>query len=424
MIHFDNAPSGFLDLDSEKTNTVSYETISGRKTYQLIVGESWEKLIENYTLLTGRQPMPPRWAFDNFSGKYQSLKEVSETIPRFKEDLIPVDILVIPGNSDVSQSWENLKYQHEIALQMGMQGQAYMHSDIGGFAGDDLDDELYVRWLQYGVFQPIFRPHGQEEVPSEPLFREPATKELAKKAIELRYRLLPYNYTLAFENSRNGLPLMRPLFFEEPENREIYNVANTYLWGKEFLISPVMDNSVVSKDVYFPGNDNWFDFYSGSKYEGGSTHSISVKEDHIPTFVRGGAFIPMAKPVQNTANYSAANLEVHYYYDSQVKESKGTVYHDDGKTPDSFEKGKYEILNLSGSNNGNTLTITVEKEEGENSDSQIQLVEVIIENLKRPVDVVWVKTLRFTSKNFMHQGKLVIPVRFDEKTTTIKLEFN
>src|SRR5690606_7059537 len=157
---------------------------------------------------------------------------------------------MVPWSGDVKRTWGGLQSQPEISLQMGMQGQAYMHSDIGGFAGDDLDDELYVRWLQYGVFQPIFRPHGQEEVPSEPLFREPATKELAKKAIELRYRLLPYNYTLAFENSRNGLPLMRPLFFEEPENREIYNVANTYLWGKEFLISPVMDNSVVSKDVY------------------------------------------------------------------------------------------------------------------------------------------------------------------------------
>ena len=81
-----------------------------------------------------------------------------------------------------------------------MQGMAYMHSDLGGFAGANLDDELYVRWLQYGVFQPIFRPHAQEEVPSEPVYRSDEAKGLSKKAIELRYKLLPYIYDLSYKN--------------------------------------------------------------------------------------------------------------------------------------------------------------------------------------------------------------------------------
>ncbi|BBB59335.1 hypothetical protein UNDKW_1062 [Undibacterium sp. KW1] len=112
-----------------------------------------------------------------------------------------------------------------------MQGMAYMHSDLGGFAGANLDDELYARWLQYGVFQPVFRPHAQEEVASEPVLREARTKALAKAAIELRYRMLPYNYTLAFENNQHGLPFMRPLFYAEPLNQKLQTVADTYLWG-------------------------------------------------------------------------------------------------------------------------------------------------------------------------------------------------
>ena len=93
---------------------------------------------------------------------------------------------LIPWSGDVNRTWGGLQSQTEIALQMGLQGLGYMHSDLGGFAGANLDDELYVRWLQYGVFQPIFRPHAQEEVPSEPVFRSQKVLELSKQAIDLR----------------------------------------------------------------------------------------------------------------------------------------------------------------------------------------------------------------------------------------------
>ena len=603
LLHFDNAPIGFLDLDSEKNNTLTYETIGGRKTYQLIVGNSWENIVDSFTNLTGKQPMPPRWAIGNFSSRfgYHSQKEVLETIQKFKDENIPVDAVIldlfwfgkemmgtmgnlefesdsfpepqkmisrlaeqgvktilvtepfilttsnrweeavknevlatdkkgkpftydfyfgntglvdifkpeardwfwhiykdltkmgisgwwgdlgepevhpaelqhvtgsanemhniyghswaqlihegyredfpeqrpfilmragaagsqryglIPWSGDVSRSWGGLRSQPEISLQMGLQGLAYMHSDLGGFAGDNLNDKLYARWLQYGVFQPIYRPHAQETVPSEPVFREPKTKALAKKAIELRYQLLPYNYNLAWENNQTGAPLMRPLFFEEPENVEIYDVTDTYLWGNDFLVSPVMADSITEKQVYFPGKDNWFDFYSGKKFKGGTTHSIALKEDNIPTYVRGGAFIPMAKPMQNTTGFTGEVVEVHYYYDNEIKESRGYLYHDDGVTPGAFEKGEYEKINFESGFNSGSLEIKIEKEKGPNTVQEIEVVEVVIRNLQRPVDVVWVNTLRFTSKNFMHNGNLVIPVRFDNPVTTIKLEFN
>ena len=603
LLHFDNAPIGFLDLDSKKDNSLKYETISGRKTYQVVAGDSWEDIIDQYTGLTGKQPMIPRWVLGNFSSRfgYHSQKEVEGTIQRFKEDSIPVDAVIldlywfgkemkgtmgnleferdsfpepekmisnlaeqgvktilvtepfilstskrwdeavaqkvlatvkagnpftydfyfgntglvdvfkpeartwfwniykdlvkmgvagwwgdlgepevhpsalqhvngsadevhniyghywakllfegykkdfpqtrpfilmragaagsqgyglIPWSGDVSRSWGGLQSQPEIALQMGMQGLAYMHSDLGGFAGDVQDDQLYVRWLQYGVFQPIYRPHAQEAVASEPVFKEPKTKALAKKAIELRYKLLPYNYTLAFENNQTGAPLMRPLFFEEPENLEIYEVADTYLWGNDFLVSPVMQDSINKKEVYFPGNGNWFDFYSGKKHKGGTRDSISVSQDHIPTYVRGGAFIPMAKPMQTPADYSGEILEVHYYFDEEIKESSSYLYHDDGKTPHSFENGQYEIIKFESSLSGDSLDLKIEKEEGENSTTAIRVVKIIVENLKKPMGYVWVNGIKYTNKNFLHQKKLVIPIRFDQNVNSIKIEFN
>ena len=97
MVHFDNAPIGYLDFDSKKDNTLTYETISGRKTYQVIVGDSWLDIVKNYTDLTGKQPLPPRWVFGNFSSRfgYHSQKETEETIAKFKEEKIPVDAIIL-----------------------------------------------------------------------------------------------------------------------------------------------------------------------------------------------------------------------------------------------------------------------------------------------------------------------------------------
>src|SRR5690606_11070658 len=139
----------------------------------------------------------------------------------------------------------------------------------------NLDDELYVRWLQYGVFNPIFRPHAQSDVASEPIFRSDWAKNLAKKAIELRYSMLPYNYSLAYENSQTGKPLMRPLFFEEPENEALLTKSDGYLWGNDFLVYPIMEAKQALKEVYFPKNNSWFDFYTNERFEGGTSQKIA-----------------------------------------------------------------------------------------------------------------------------------------------------
>ncbi len=572
LIHFDNAPIGFLDLDSKSDNTLTYQTISGRKTYQVVVGDTWLDITKNYTKLTGTQPMPPRWALGNFSSRfgYHSQQEVETTAQKFREQNIPLDAIIIdifwfgktiqgtmgnlafdrdsfpdpkqmvkglkdinvktilvtepfilttskrwdeavkedilakdsignpykydfyfgntglidiynpkakkwfqniykgltdigvsgvwgdlgepevhpsnllhatgtadevhniyghnwaelvqemyhknypntrpfilmragssgsqrfgliPWSGDVNRSWGGLQSQTEIALQMGMQGLAYMHSDLGGFAGANLDDQLYARWLQYGVFQPIYRPHAQEDVPAEPVFRSDKAKTLAKQAIELRYQLLPYNYNLVFKNNQTGAPLMRPLFFEEDANTKLQTIASTYLWGNDFLVTPIVNPNQTEVEVYFPKNSNWFNFYTDQKVKGGQSLSVKTEENSIPTYVRGGAIIPLAKPMQSTAEYKGNIFDLHYYFDNTVEESERVMYNDDGATNNAFENDKYEILEFEAQTNDTRLNIKFEAETGSNYSTTTKTIDVIIHNFpKNP------KRIKFNTK--------------------------
>jgi alpha-glucosidase (family GH31 glycosyl hydrolase) len=567
-IHFDNPQIGYLDLDSRHDNTLVYETIGGRKTYQVIVGDNWAELLGNYTTLTGRQPLPPRWAFGNFASRfgYHSEAEARRTLDLYAVNGIPVDAIIfdlywfskeikgsmgdlafrkedfpdpkrmiadfnkrgvktvlvtepfilttskrwneavqekilatdkagkpftydfyfghtglidifgdagrnwfwniykdlakedgvagwwgdlgepevhpadlqhatgsadqvhniyghnwarliadgyrkdfperrpfilmrsgysgsqrfglIPWSGDVNRSWGGLQSQPEIALQMGMQGMAYMHSDLGGFANPNLDDELYTRWLQYGVFQPVFRPHAQEEVPSEPVYRDAPTMELAKQAVLLRYSLMPYNYTLAFENSRTGMPLMRPLFFAEPGNEALEADAQSYMWGDAFLVTPIVKPGVKEQPVYFPAGSNWIDFYSGTVQAGGTSANVAVAPEHIPVYVKGGAFVPMIAPIANTTHYSTRNFTLHYYFDETVKASSGELYDDDGKTPNAADKGEFELMHFTAARTGKALTISLAAEQGRHFRAGGGTLELVMHNIAVRPDAV------------------------------------
>jgi alpha-glucosidase (family GH31 glycosyl hydrolase) len=592
MLHFDNAPIGFLDLDSKGNNTIKYETISGRKTYQIVIGDDWLDIMDNYTQLTGRHALLPRWALGNFSSRfgYHTQDEVLETIQRFKEDEIPVDAVIIdlywfgkeiqhtlgnfafyedsfpdpdrmirelrdqdietilitepfvmktsnrweealeeeilavdstgeaatfefyfgnggiidvysekgynwfadinrglmergvtgiwgdlgepeahpsyvihttgtadevhntyghdwarlvyntflehdsntrpfvlmragaagsqryglvPWSGDVSRSWDGLSRQVEIAIQMGMQGLAYMHSDLGGFSPAEPDGELYARWMQYGVFQPIYRPHADEALPSEPVFWDDETKALAKAAIELRYKMLPYNYSLAMRNHGTGAPLMRPLFFDEPDNSDLYDYDAAYMWGNSFLIAPIMNPGVTSKEVYLPNTSDWFDFNTGERYEGGQTINVDVDMESIPTFVRAGSLIPMAKPMQSTKEYDGNNLEIHYYYDGPNDARNLSIYNDDGLTYNAYERGEFETISVNIMNTETEIGLVFSSLMGDNYSSASKNYELIIHNLE--------------GSTFQVQApgdELSVSVDTANKTVTIPFEWN
>jgi alpha-glucosidase (family GH31 glycosyl hydrolase) len=212
---------------------------------------------------------------------------------------------------------------------------------------------------------------------------------------------------------------MRPLFFEEPNNSKLLTVCETYLWGNDFLVTPITKAGVTSTSVYFPKNNNWFDFYSDKKQLAGTTSTIAVVEDHIPVFVRGGAFIPMIKTIQNTSKYSLADFDLHYYFDAKTTQSFGKLYNDDGTTANAFEKGAFEILNFNGNVNSKVVVIKLNSEIGKNFQSFDKNVNLIIHNIKAKVVSVDGKTLKFKT----NKTSIEIPVFWKKgKEVEIKIQ--
>jgi len=265
---------------------------------------------------------------------------------------------LLPWSGDVNRSWGGLQPQVELSLQMGMQGLAYMSSDLGGFAGNYKDAELYTRWLQYGVFQPIYRTHAQQEVPPEPIFWDDTTKNIVRRFIQLRYKMLPYNYTLMHDNTTKGSLLMRPLFFVD-DKPELLDEKSAYLWGESFLVSPVVTKGATEQNVYLPKGSNWFDFWTNKSYQGGQQITVAVDINTIPVFVKSGSLIPMADAAQHTRDFDPSHLNIVYYFDKDVAESRGYMYEDDGETKDAFEKKLYNLFEFFALNSGEQTTLSI-----------------------------------------------------------------
>lgn len=252
---------------------------------------------------------------------------------------------ILPWSGDVKRSWGGFKSQIELTLQMGLQGVAYMHSDLGGFAGELRDPELYVRWMQYGVFQPIYRPHAHETVPPEPVFWNEKTQRIVRRYIQWRYRLLPYNYTLMFENATTGLPLMRPLMYVD-DRLTMQDVLDTFLWGDAFLVAPITTPGAQTREIPLPQGAVWVDVATGQRHPGGQTITVPVTLDDMPVFVRAGSFVPMMEVTQHTGDYDGRTIQVHYYADSTVTSSSGQLYDDDGQTFDAPAQHQYDLIHF------------------------------------------------------------------------------
>lgn len=511
MLFFDNATKAYLDLGATEKDKLSFEGLrTGRQAYYFIAGENMCDMLESYTLLTGRQPLPPQWALGNFASRYgyHSEEETRKVIDEFEKQDFPVSAVIldhywygegivkknvamgdldwykpkfpngakmvsdfrnkgietvlitqpfmltnsinfpetsskkllatdqkgetfvikdfwfgesgildifkpetqswywnkyktlinqgvqgiwgdlgepekhpddifhlnrklkaqeahnlyghywaktvfegfkrdypkvrpfilmrsgfagsqrfglIPWSGDVAHSWKGFRGQPALAMSMGLCGVGYMHADAGGFAGGQKDDELYLRWLQYSLFQPIFRPHCQEQIPSEPVFYDEPTKSIAREIVKWRYRFLPYNQTLAYENTKTGKPLMRPLWVAEPNNTTLYDIADTYLWGRDILVAPVFEQGATSRKLYLTKGDIWYDFFTGEKHNGGQwiEKKLDTEKSYFPVFVRGGSCLLTLPDDRLAQKYNTDKLTVtHFVAGKDAKEEE------------------------------------------------------------------------------------------------------
>jgi oligosaccharide 4-alpha-D-glucosyltransferase len=239
------------------------------------------------------------------------------------------------------------------------------------------------------------------------VFHETAVQDVLRPFVNLRYRLLPYNYTLAYQNSLSGMPLMRPLFFSDESNPALIDNAQTYFWGDAFLVTPVTEPGMSSVPVDVP-EGIWFDYWNGTRIIGGSRVAVPVSLKTIPVLVKAGAFIPMAADdMSNTTQYDSGKLQLHYYTDGSVKSATGMMYDDDGKDPEALASGRFERLDFSAKQRGKTLSIALQRQGDFAGKPKTRTIELVVHNWPSPAEQVSV------------DGKSIDGVRYDAGARTL-----
>jgi oligosaccharide 4-alpha-D-glucosyltransferase len=185
-----------------------------------------------------------------------------------------------------------------------------------------------------------------KSIPSEPAFYPDPYKGIVRKFINLRYRLLPYNYTLAYEQAMYGKPLIRPMNYYDFNNPDAQSATDQYYWGDAFIVAPVTSRNSTNVNVYLP-EGKWYNIFSDSSYTGGGWQSVKTDINSIPVFVKGGSFIPYWNPagdLKNTGFYKPEDVTVRYYPAETA--SSYNWFEDDGESSTTLAKEQYEVLNF------------------------------------------------------------------------------
>ena len=276
-------------------------------------------------------------------------------------------------SGDTESSWKTLEAQIAVALNYSLSIGPYWGSDIGGFfPNEELTGELYARWFQFGAFCASFRSHGQtwrtrlpwgwggndmypKESRDNPLQSEmnnQTIEPVVKKYDELRYQLMPYTYTLAWEARTKGLPLMRALWLHYPQDKLATKSADQFLWGRDLLIAPVYEKGAVKRAVYLPAGE-WYDWWTNEKYQGAKTISKQVDLSVMPIYVKAGAIIPVDPIRQYTSEKVDEPTTLRVYTGTN---GSFTLYEDDGISLD-YLKNKFVLTQMLWDNAKKKLTI-------------------------------------------------------------------
>lgn len=257
---------------------------------------------------------------------------------------------------DNRTSWDSLKYNIATILGMGMSGVANHGCDITGFHGPSPDQELLVRWVQHGIFQPRFSIHStnNDNTVTEPWMYQDQLP-LVREAIQFRYQMSPYLYSLMERAHRRGLPIMESLVSAFQHDSKTYNEGEIFMFGDALLVANIIDKGQETKEIYLPENEVFYDFYTREKYAGGQIIKKSVDISSIPLFIKGGSIIPMA--VDKVSSLKNSMVKEMNIICSPDKSAQFELYEDDGKsfnykdgeylrTIISMESGERTILNF------------------------------------------------------------------------------
>ena len=304
-------------------------------------------------------------------------------------------------SGDVNSSWDMLRKQVPAGLSFTLTGNPNFNTDIGGFFCGSYNtrgsgsaprnpqfQDLYVRWMQNGLFCPVFRSHGADaprEIwqfgkKGEPVY------DAIEKQIRLRYRLIPYLYSTAWQVTSNNDSYMRPLFADFAADKKVWNMTDEFMFGRSILAAPIVDPQYTEEKIirtnamtgwdrqtasdgsavgtidftakksatkYLPKGAAWYDFWTNKQYKGGQTLTLETSFDRVPMFVRAGSILPLGPEMQYVGEKAWDNLEIRVYPGA---DGTFTLYEDEGDSYN-YEKGVYSTISFSWSDKGRTLTI-------------------------------------------------------------------
>ena len=304
-------------------------------------------------------------------------------------------------SGDVNSSWDMLRKQLPAGLSFSLTGNPNFNTDIGGFFCGSYNtrgagsaprnpqyQELYVRWMQYGLFCPVFRSHGADAPREIWQFGQKGQPvyDAIEKQIRLRYRLIPYLYSTAWQVTSNNDSYMRPLFSDFPADKNVWNMTDEFMFGRSILAAPIVDPQYTEEKIirtnamtgwdrqevkgdrsevggvdwtesktatkYLPKGATWYDFWTGKQYKGGQTITLQTTLDRVPMFVRAGSILPLGPEMQFTAQKVWDSLELRVYPGS---DGSFTLYEDEGDNYN-YERGQYTTITLTWDDKQRTLT--------------------------------------------------------------------
>jgi alpha-D-xyloside xylohydrolase len=269
-------------------------------------------------------------------------------------------------SSDITSTWDMLKRSIPAGLNFTASGMPYWDTDIAGFFSpqihpgyhpahkplvdpsdalenvDGYEDypELFVRWFEWGTFQPVMRAHG-ERMHNEVWSYGKQAEAILEKYLRLRYQLLPYTYSLAYGSYETGAPFMRALFMDFPDDPNVSNIADEYMFGPAILVAPVAEQGATSRKVYLPAGCDWYNYWTNERIKGGQTIVASAPIETLPLFVRAGSIVPLGSEVlSGDQPQKIASVRVYPGANGEF-----TLFSDDGTTY-AYEKGKGTLTKL------------------------------------------------------------------------------
>lgn len=324
---------------------------------------------------------------------------------------------------DTASQWSDLREQIAGGIALGLSGVPNWSSDIGGLTPEnrlrynakgekvtswrDINpkqlaewQELNLRWLQFAALTPVFRSHGQS--PYRELFNLAKPGSDIYKALlwhtRLRYRLMPYIYTLAGDSYHRDSTLVRGLMMDFPDDPKVYDIADQYMFGPSLLVSPVTQFKARSREVYLPKGSDWLNFYSGQRHSGGQTIVAEAPLDHIPIFVRAGAIIPTGPQIQYVNELPDAPITINIFYGA---DGYFELYEDDGQSY-AYETGDWSRIPI----------------EFHNEKRQLRFGDRIGKlkgaPLKRQFKIRWIKGKRNDASDFRHPADAIVTYNGEE----------